>query len=174
MKLFNLVRAALTAATLLLAAAPALAMDAAATRLGSLEISGGYARATLPNAPVGGGFLTIVNHGSADDRLVSAVSPVAGQTQLHEMAMDGGVMKMRELADGIKIPAGATVTLAPGGFHIMFMQLKQALVEGTTVPVTLTFEKAGTATVELAVGGIAAKAAPSAGMSMAPAMKPKS
>ena len=67
-------------------------------------------------------------------------------------------MKMGELADGIEVPAGGTVTLAPGGMHIMFMKLKQPFVEGTAVPLTLTFEKAGSVDVELSVAGVGATA----------------
>lgn len=140
---------------LLSLAAPALAED---VMVGDLMISGAFTRATLPNAPVGGGFLTITNHGSSDDRLVSATSPAAGVVQIHEMKMDGDVMKMAELPDGLAIPAGQSVTLAPGGYHLMFMQLKGPFVEGQTVPVTLTFEKAGTIEVQLDVGGKAADA----------------
>jgi copper(I)-binding protein len=126
--------------------------------VGELEISGAFTRATLPNAPVGGGFLTITNKGAADDRLVSAASPASGEVQLHEMAMEGDVMKMRRLADGIPVPAGATVTLQPGGLHMMFIKLAGPMVEGTTVPVTLTFEKAGTVSLELSVQGVGADA----------------
>lgn len=132
----------------------------AAVTVGDLAISGGFTRATLPNAPVGGGFLTITNSGTEDDRLVSATSPAAAEVQLHEMAMEGDIMKMRRLADGIPVPAGATVKLQPGGFHIMFMKLTGPLLEGTTVPVTLTFEKAGTVALDLSVQGIAADAPP--------------
>lgn len=125
--------------------------------LGDLTISGGFSRATLPNAPVGGGFVTITNKGASDDRLIAATSPAAGEVQLHEMAMEGDVMKMRELPDGIPVPAGETVSLQPGGLHMMFMQLAGPLVEGTSFPVTLTFEKAGTVTVELSVASPGAK-----------------
>lgn len=156
------IRAAAFALTLLgssLAGLGALSpANAAEVTLGSLTIADGFSRATLPNAPVGGGFLTITNSGSADDRLVSATSPVAGEVQIHEMKMEGDVMKMAQLPDGLPIPAGQTVTLQPGGFHLMFMQLKQALVEGTKLPVTLTFEKAGSIEVELDIEGIAATA----------------
>ena len=131
--------------------------------VGELQISGGFSRATLPNAPVGAGYLTILNTGPNDDRLVSASSPVAGVTQLHEMKMVGEVMNMAELPDGIPIPAGSTVTLQPGGLHIMLMELNQPLAEGTLVPVTLTFEKAGTIEVQLAVGAINADEAAHAG-----------
>lgn len=129
-----------------------------AVTLGALEISGGFTRATLPNAPVGGGFLTITNTGAEGDRLVSASAPIAKETQIHEMAMEGDVMKMRQLKDGLDLPAGETVTLEPGGFHLMFMGLNGAIAEGDVVPVTLTFEKAGTVTVELVAGAPAADA----------------
>lgn len=151
--MIRLLRAALAAAILVVT--PALA-DNGAIHLGNINISGPFTRATLPNAPVGGGFLTIENTGTEADRLVSATSEVAGETQIHEMAMQGDVMKMRQLADGLEIPAGETVVLAPGGFHIMFMGLKQAFIEGETVAVTLTFEKAGSVEVLLPVAAAAA------------------
>jgi periplasmic copper chaperone A len=159
----SFLRAAVAASLLL--SAPAFAHNgvihnaALPVSIGSLEISAAFTRATLPNAPVGGGFMTIVNSGAEPDRLVSATSPAAGEVQLHEMGMEGDVMKMRHLPDGIEIPAGETVTLAPGGLHIMLMGLKQAFVEGETIPLTLTFEKAGTVEIELVVGEAAAKSA---------------
>jgi uncharacterized protein YcnI len=125
--------------------------------VGALEISGGFTRATLPNAPVGGGYISITNKGSEADRLVSAASPVAGVTQIHEMKLEGDLMKMNEVPGGVEIPAGETVALAPGGLHIMFMQLKEPLVEGTKIPLTLSFEKAGSVEVELSVESPAAK-----------------
>lgn len=124
--------------------------------IGDLAISGAFTRATLPSAPVGGGYLTITNSGAEADRLIAAFSPAATETQIHEMSMDGDVMRMAELPDGIEIPAGGTVTLAPGGLHLMFMGLGEGFVEGATVPVTLTFEKAGSIDLTLAVAGIAA------------------
>ena len=148
------------AIALLLLASPlaALAQDHTAhapmVTVGDLEISGAFTRATLPNAPVGAGYLTITNKGTSDDRLLAATSPAAGMTQIHEMKLEGDVMKMTELTDGVVVPAGGTVTLAPGGLHIMFMDLTQPVVQDTTIPVTLTFEKAGTVEVELAVGAI--------------------
>ena len=146
-------RAALVAA--ILVATPAFAHDGV-THLGALNLSLPFTRATLPNAPVGGGFLTIENEGPEADRLISASSPAAATVQVHEMAMQGDVMKMRHLADGLELPPGETVALSPGGLHLMFMGLKQAFVEGETVPVTLVFEKAGT--VELALPVLAAAA----------------
>ena len=158
--MIRLLRAAFAAALLL--ATPAFAHNGV-THLGDINISLLFSRATLPNAPVGGGFLTIENTGAEADRLVSVTSTVAGDTQIHEMAMDGDVMKMRQLKDGLEIPAGETVVLAPGGFHIMFMGLKQAFVEGETVAVTLTFEKAGSVEVLLPVEAAAADAPAAAG-----------
>lgn len=154
-----LVRAAI-AATLLIAT-PAFAHNGI-IHLGAINISAPFTRATLPNAPVGGGFVTIENEGPEADRLISATSPAAAEVQIHEMAVDGDVMKMRRLTDGVELPAGATVVLSPGGYHLMFMGLNQAFVQGETVPVTLTFEKAGTVEIALPVLGAAADAAPSA------------
>jgi len=134
-------------------------MMASEIKLGDLTISAPFARATLPNAPVAGGFMTITNSGSADDTLIGATSDIAGVMQVHEMVMEGDTMKMRELAGGLAIPAGATVELKPGGFHIMFMDLKGALVEGESVNVTLTFEHAGSVEIPLVVGARDAKAA---------------
>ena len=128
------------------------AAEPASLALGKLVLSGPFSRATLPGAPVAAGFLSVTNAGAEDDRLVSATSDVAGDTQIHEMAMVGDVMRMRPLADGLPVPAGATVTLSPGGVHLMFMDLRRPLVEGETVEVTLTFERAGRITVPLAIG----------------------
>ena len=126
--------------------------DAAAPlSVGALELDGAYVRAMLPGQPVGGGFVVIKNTGSEDDRLVSAASPVAGTVELHEMAMQGEVMKMRKLNHGIPIPAGETVELKSGGLHLMFMQVTTPFKEGETVPVTLTFENAGSIDLTLPV-----------------------
>ena len=124
--------------------------------LGSLKIGHPWARATPPTAPSGGGFLTVTNTGTTADRLVSATSPAAGQVQIHEMKMDGTIMRMRELENGLEIPPGATVALAPGGLHLMMMGLKGPLKEATRVPVTLVFEKAGKIDVELSVMALGA------------------
>jgi len=135
---------------------PAAAGDASWS-VGAVEIMGPFARATLPNAPVAGGFMSIRNHGDEDDRLVAAASAVAGRMEVHEMTMKDDVMRMRELADGLPIRAGATVDLIPGGYHLMFVELRHPLVEGETVDVTLTFEEAGEITVPLAIGPVSAR-----------------
>lgn len=134
-----------------------LAATAGDYTAGDLSISHAWTRATPPKAKTGGGFVEIVNSGAEADRLVKASSDVAGKVELHEMAVTDGVMKMRELEGGIDIPAGETVTLKPGGLHIMFMGLNQSFEEGATVPVVLTFEKAGDVAVELAIAKMGAK-----------------
>lgn len=124
----------------------------AAVAAGDLELTAGFTKAMLPGQPVGGGFITITNKGGEDDRLVSATSAQAGEVQLHEMAMEGEVMKMRQLTNGIEIPAGQTVELKPGGLHLMFFKVSEPFKEGATVNVTLTFERAGAVDVALPVG----------------------
>ncbi len=121
-------------------------------KVGDIAISGAYSRAMLPGQPVGGGFLTIRNDGDEADTLVSVSTPLAGRVELHEMAMQGDVMKMRKLEGGIAVPAGETVELKPGGLHLMFMEVKKPFAEGDEVPVTLTFEKAGTVEMKMKVG----------------------
>ncbi|MDK1373002.1 MULTISPECIES: copper chaperone PCu(A)C, partial [unclassified Sinorhizobium] len=119
---------------------------------GNLEISGGAVKAMLPGAKVGGGGFVVKNTGGSDDRLLAVESPAAGRVELHEMKMENDVMKMRKLDDGIAIPAGATVELKSGGLHLMFMEVMKPFAEGETVPVTLTFEKAGRVDYVLPVG----------------------
>ena len=135
---------------------PATATFAKDYKVGAIEITQVWARATPRSAPAGGAFLTLHNTGTTPDRLISAKSPAAGLTQIHEMKMDGDVMKMRELEKGLEIPAGATVTLAPGNYHLMMMGLKEPLEQGATLPLTLTFEKAGSINIEASVESIGA------------------
>ena len=118
-------------------------------KVGSVQIENAYTRATVPGQQVAGGFMKIENKGAAD-QLVSASSPVAGEVQLHEMAMDGNVMKMRQVKD-IAVPAGGAVELKPGGLHLMFINIKAPLTAGETVPVKLKFAKAGEVEVKMPV-----------------------
>ncbi len=141
------------AAAVSLLALPATAQD---YKLGSLEITTPWTRATAPTARTGGGFMTITNKGTTADRLVSARSTVSDKVEIHEMQMDGSVMRMRELAKGLDIPPGATVMLKPGSYHIMFMELKAPLAKDAKVPVTLVFEKAGSIDVQLNVQAMGA------------------
>lgn len=135
-------------------AAPALM--AHEYKIGSLEIEHPWARATPGGATVGGGYLVVKNSGATPDRLVSVASPVAGRVEIHEMAMTNGVMTMRPLPDGLAVPAGGSVALKPGSYHIMFMGLKQPLKEGEMVEGTLTFEKAGALPVKFKVEPVGA------------------
>jgi periplasmic copper chaperone A len=115
----------------------------AAVAAGDLEISGYWAKAMLPGQPAGGGYLSIANKGGAADRLVSVSSPAAGMVEVHMMEIVDDVMNMRPVEGGVEIAPGAMVELKPGGMHLMFMQVKEPFKEGTSVPVTLEFEKAG-------------------------------
>lgn len=144
----------------LTAAASVLASSAWAAdfRLGSLEIEQPWTRATPPTAKAGGGFVTIINKGTTADRLVAARSAASDKVEIHEMKMDGSVMRMRELEKGVEIPPGGTVVLKPGGYHIMFMELKAPFAKDTKVPVTLVFEKAGTIDVPFTVEAMGAGA----------------
>lgn len=104
---------------------------------------------SAPAGGVGAFYVTIVNGGAADT-LVSVTSPVAGKAELHESKMENNVMKMRGVAS-LAIPAGRTVQLAPGGYHVMLIALTQPLTVGRSISVTLTFEKAGPVEVSASV-----------------------
>jgi hypothetical protein len=129
-------------------AAPAAAHD---YMLGSLRIGHPYARPTPPGARTGGAYFTLENTGRDADRLVRVASPAAGSAELHSMTMDGNVMRMRAVA-ALDVPAGRKVTLGTdSGYHVMLLDLKHPLAPGDKVPLTLTFERAGTIDVEAGV-----------------------
>jgi copper(I)-binding protein len=130
----------------------ALAAHAHSFKLGELTIGHPYARSTAPGQPAGGAYLSINNAGGAADKLVSATADVAASVELHEMKMEGNVMRMREVP-GIDVPAGQAVALKPGGLHIMLMGLKAPLKQGDKFPLKLKFEKAGEVTVTVNVEG---------------------
>ena len=148
-----------TVFTTILALAFAIAITPASAggyKVGDLTIDGVWSRATAPAAPTGAGYMVITNTGSEPDRLIAASAPHAEMVELHESMMENNVMKMREVEGGIEIPAGATVTLEPGGLHVMFMRLKEPHKEGEDRTATLTFEKAGTIDVTFSVKGMGA------------------
>ena len=116
--------------TLILLATNAVAEE---YRVGSLEITDAWSRATPKGAKTGAAYVKIHNTGTEADRLVAASSEVAGSVEVHEMTMDHGVMKMRAMPDGIEIKPGETVELKPGGLHLMFTDLKARLVKGQLV-----------------------------------------
>lgn len=127
-------------------ALPALAHD---YRVADLAIAHPWSRPAIQGG-TGAGFMVIRNAGSAPDRLLSAASPAARAVELHTHAQEGGIMRMRPVPD-IPIPPGAEARLAPGGLHVMLIGLNRPFRAGDRVPLTLTFERAGTVVVELAV-----------------------
>ena len=129
-----------------------LTAQAQEAKVGAIKIEDAYTRATVPGQQVAGGFMKIDNKGGTD-LLVSASSPIAGEVQLHEMSMEGNVMKMRQVKD-IPVPAGGMVELKPGGMHLMFMNIKAPLASGETVPVKLKFAKAGEVEVKMPVNAM--------------------
>jgi copper(I)-binding protein len=137
-----------------LIAAPARAEE---VKAGDLVITQAWSRATPKGAKIGSGYLTIENKGTASDRLVGISADIAGKVEVHEMAMNNGVMTMRPLEKGLTIDPGKTVKLAPGGYHLMLFDLKSPLKQGDTLPITLEFEKAGKVKVSLDVQSLGAK-----------------
>jgi len=125
---------------ILLSLAFVLATTAALAQ-GGVSIDGAFARPTIGQQRTSAAYMTIKSPAGAD-RLLRASSPVAAKVELHNHINDGAVMRMREVSS-IDVPAGGAATLAPGGLHIMLLELKQPLKTGETVPLTLEFEKAG-------------------------------
>ena len=153
-------------ATVTLAQTDAGATDTAASEtatpgtatIGDIRIEAAWTRQTPPGARAGGGYATITNTGTEPDVLIGGSAPFTNRFEVHEMSVTDGVMRMAELADGLAIPPGETVELRPGGFHLMFIDMTEPPVEGTTVPVTLEFARAGTVTLDLPVAAIGATA----------------
>ena len=141
-----------TLALLVVALGFGFVVQAQEVKVGSIKVDHAYIRATVPGQQVAGGFMKIENKGIAD-QLLSASSPAAGEVQLHEMAMEGSVMKMRQVKD-IHVPAGGSVELKPGGLHLMLMNIKAPLAAGESVPVKLKFAKAGEVEVKMPVNAM--------------------
>ncbi len=127
-------------------------------KIGDITITAPWTRATPKSAPVAGGFLKVTNNGKESDWLTGGSFTGAGRVEVHEMATIDGVMRMRQLGHGLEIKPGETVELKPGGFHLMFMELKQPTVEGKPVRGALTFRKAGTLEIDYTVAPIGAPA----------------
>ncbi|MFX0540665.1 copper chaperone PCu(A)C [Roseovarius sp. S4756] len=133
----------IVASAALFAAMPAFAAD--------ITVEDAYARSASPTSKTGAAFMQIVNHG-AQDRLIGASSPAADIVQLHTHIESGdGVMKMVHVEEGFELPADGMISMQRGGKHVMMMGLTAPLAQGATVPVTLTFEKAGEMTVDVPV-----------------------
>jgi periplasmic copper chaperone A len=171
--LMSVARAA--ACAFLIANFLATPLRAEEVKAGDLVITQAWSRATPGGAKIGGGYLTIENKGSVPDRLIGGSADIAGKVEVHEMAMNNGVMTMRPLEKGLAIEPGKTVKLAPGGYHLMMFDLKGPLKQGDKLPVTLEFEKAGKVTVSLDVQGVGAQGPEGAGKmdmkKMSPGMK---
>ena len=128
-------------------AAPALAHD---YMQGDIHIMKPWSRPLPPVSANGAAYMTLVNKGSAADKLVAVSTPMAMKAELHTHTMEGGMMKMRRV-DAIEIAPGTPSVLKPGGLHVMMMGLKEPLVEGKSYPLTLTFERAGTVEVTVRI-----------------------
>lgn len=123
-------------------------------KAGPLVVDHPWSRATPRGASVAGGYLRITNTGTTPDRLIGGTAEGAKRFEIHEMSMTDGVMRMRELKDGVEIPAGATIELKPGSYHVMMMDLSKQLTKGDRVKASLTFEKAGKVDIEFVVEAI--------------------
>jgi periplasmic copper chaperone A len=130
--------------------------------VGSIHISQPWSRATPKGASSAAGYMTITNNGTTPDRVSCVSSEAAAQCQIHTMTMEDGVMKMRPVEGGLEILPGQTMTLKPGGFHMMLIDLKHPLEAGGTMKATLKFDHAGTVDVEYPVAAIGAPAPGSA------------
>ena len=134
----------------ILAGALGLLLTACGGAAGSPAITVSDARIPQPAGPNGAAYMTLTNEGDGDDRLVAVDTAAADSAELHESALDGGVMSMRPV-DGIPVPAGGRVLLEPGGFHVMLLNARPDLAVGDTVTLTLTFDGSGEQTVEAEV-----------------------
>jgi periplasmic copper chaperone A len=123
-----------------------------------------WARATPAGAMTGAVYMTLTNKTKDADRLTAASSDAAAKVQIHEMAVVNGIMKMRQLVNGLAIPAGGSVTLKPGGYHVMLIGLKKQLVAGQTLSLTLTFAKAGNISITVPIQAIGATQSGNGGM----------
>jgi copper(I)-binding protein len=126
-------------------------------KVGDLQVDHPWSRATPAGTKIGAGYLVITNNGTSPDRLTGGSSPAAGKIEIHEMAMKNNVMTMRQVTGGLPIEPGKSVTLAPGGYHLMFVNLKSPLKQGSKIKATLEFEKAGKVDVTFDIQGIGAQ-----------------
>lgn len=133
----------------------AATVQAAEYKAGAISVVDPWARASAGMARTGAAYARLVNTGDTEDRLISAASPVAEKVEIHTHIQEGNVLRMREV-EAIPLPPGTTVTLEPGGYHLMLMGLERRLEKGERVPGTLVFERAGTVAVEFQVEGVAA------------------
>lgn len=154
-------RLTLAIAAVFLAVTPATAADHGTghkmnmpeSMSGKITIKSPWARASIGKN--GAAFVTLVNAGNTDDKLIGATANISRRVELHTHKMDGNIMRMRQV-ENVPLPAGSTVMLKPGGHHVMFMGLTRELVEGQSFPLTLIFEKAGQMEVSVKIGKMGA------------------
>lgn len=142
-----MLRSRFVLATVLLLAAAAQAQQFS---VGKLVIDQPWARPTTAGMPVGVAYLSITNRGLLEDTLIGAQTPAAMRVEFHRTSFEAGMAKMRP-AGPLAIRPGETLTAAPGGLHLMLVDLKAPLVEGETIPLVLTFKNAGEVTVQLKI-----------------------
>ena len=136
----------------------ALAAQAADYNVGPIHIAQPWARATPKGASTGAAYMTITNTGKTPDKVNCVSSEASAECQIHTMTMENGVMKMRPVEGGLEIKPGETVTLKPGGFHVMLVNLKHPLEQGKSVKATLKFDHAGSVDVDYPIAAIGAAA----------------
>src|SRR3974390_1810340 len=146
------------ATLLMVAAVPAFAQSP------SIQVENSWARATPSGAKTGAVYMTIDNKSSIADRLTGVSSEVAKKLQIHETKTDKGITKMREISGGLPVPAGGSVVLKPGAYHVMLIDLHKPLKAGETFPLTLVFEKAGEISITVPVQSMGATGATHDGM----------
>ena len=134
----------------------------------AVDVQGAWARATVPGQKATGAFMKLTAKDGS--KLVGVSSPVAGVGEVHEMKMEGDVMKMRAVQGGLDLPAGKAVELKPGGYHVMLMDLKSTLQKDTTIPLTLVFKDAKGVETKAEIQVPVAMAAPGAKAADMPAM----
>lgn len=145
-------------ATLLLGSLLAAPADAHEFRAGDLFIAHPWSRAVIARATTAAGYMSITNSGANADRLIKAETGHARGIEIHEMSMTDNIMRMRPVVDGLAIPPGETIRLAPNGLHLMILAPGDGFVQGARIPVTLVFERAGRVEIELAVEAVRARA----------------
>ncbi len=146
---------ALTLAAVMLAGAPAgRAQEGVLASSGGIEIAEGFVTSAGPRAPTAAAYFTIANRGSEDDRLIGASGEAARRMELHRHVLENDVARMLPIPEGVPAPAWETLTLAPGGMHVMLMGLTEPVAPGGSVVLTLVFERAGSIAVTLPVHGL--------------------
>lgn len=151
----QLMRVCFAVALVLGGAAGAAASDVAK---GDIKISQPWSRATPNGAKVGAGYVMLENTGSGADRLVGVETSISGRAEIHEMKMNNGVMKMRQLESGLELPPGKKVALKPGSYHLMFIDLKKSIMKGMPFKATLVFKVAGRVEVDFQPAALGAGA----------------